>query len=210
MGNAVPKQFLELDGKPILYHTIKAFTDTIPNANIILVLPRIHLSYAQMVLRHFPERLDLSIVVGGATRFDSVKAGLKGVKEDGIVLVHDGVRPLVSSSLIQECCNAARAGQCAIPVTPVSDSIRQVTASGSEPMDRNYLRAVQTPQAFPAAVLLNAYRQPYEESFTDDASVVEAADIIVTLVEGERSNIKITTPEDMVIAEALLRQRAQL
>jgi 2-C-methyl-D-erythritol 4-phosphate cytidylyltransferase len=207
MGTAMPKQFLELEGKPVLHHTLQAFIDALPGVHLILVLPAHQVSYAQMILQTFPERIDLTIVTGGETRFHSVKNGLQGIPEDGIILVHDGVRPLASRELIQRCYRQAAEKGSAIPAIPVADSMRLVNEEGSEPVDRSQLRIIQTPQTFRASILLPAFEQPYSESFTDEATVVESYGDEIYLVEGERSNLKITTPEDMVIAAALLRSR---
>lgn len=207
MGTAMPKQFLELEGKPVLHHTLQAFIDALPGVHLILVLPAHQVSYAQMVLQTFPARIDLTIVTGGETRFHSVKNGLQGIPEDGIILVHDGVRPLVTPTLIQRCYRQAVEKGSAIPAIPVTDSMRLINDEGSEPVDRSQLRIIQTPQTFRASVLLPAFDQPYSEGFTDEATVVEAYGDEVFLTEGERSNLKITTPEDMVIAAALLRAR---
>jgi len=207
MGTAMPKQFLELEGKPVLHHTLQAFIDALPGVHLVLVLPAHQVSYAQMILQTFPDRIDLTIVTGGETRFHSVQNGLKDIPEDGIILVHDGVRPLVTKELIQRCCRQAIEKGCAIPAIPVADSVRLVNDEGSEPIDRSQLRIIQTPQTFRASVLLPAFAQPYADSFTDEATVVEAYGDEVFLVEGEKSNIKITTPEDMIVAAALLRSR---
>jgi 2-C-methyl-D-erythritol 4-phosphate cytidylyltransferase len=207
MGTAVPKQFLDLNGKPILHHTIRAFAHAIPGIQIVLVLPSHQISYAQMVLQSFPERIDLTIVPGGETRFHSVKNGLKDIPEDAVVMVHDGVRPLVSAELIQRCYQQALEKGSAIPAIAVTDSMRLVTKEGSEPVERSQLRIIQTPQTFRASILLSAMQQAYDEGFTDEATVVEAYGKEVFLIEGEKSNIKITTPEDMVVAEALIKAR---
>jgi 2-C-methyl-D-erythritol 4-phosphate cytidylyltransferase len=206
MGTAVPKQFLDLKGKPVLYHSINAFVDALPSSHIILVLPAQQISYAQMVLQAFPERIDVTIVAGGDTRFQSVKNGLAGIPGDAIILVHDGVRPLASRELILRCYNQAMEKGSAIPVIPVTDSVRVVENNHSKPVDRSNLRSVQTPQAFKASILLPAMEQPYEESFTDEATVVERMGQEIYLVDGEKNNIKITTPEDLLIAEALFKQ----
>lgn len=205
MGNAVPKQFLELNGKPILFYTIQTFYNAVPDAHIILVLPQQHLSYVQMVLQHLQERIDITLVSGGESRFHSVKNGLNLVSNDAIVLVHDGVRPLVSKDLIKRCILQANQKGSAIPSIPVTDSIRMVHEDTSKPIDRNLLRIIQTPQTFKSSILLPAFQQEYSTSFTDEATVVEAYGEQVFLVDGERNNIKITTPEDMVIAEAILK-----
>ena len=205
MGTAVPKQFLDLNGKPVLYWSIKAFQDALPDMQIILVLPAAQISMAQIVLQAFPERIDLSIVAGGDTRYASVANGLAEVPEDAIVLVHDGARPLVSAALIRICYEGALKNGSAIPVVPVADSIREEWEGGSKAIPRERLRIVQTPQAFDAALLQEAFEQPYEAAFTDEATVVESMGASVHLVPGERSNLKITTPDDMLIATALLQ-----
>jgi 2-C-methyl-D-erythritol 4-phosphate cytidylyltransferase len=204
MGSALPKQFLPLHGKSVLYYTIKAFMDAFADIHIVLVLPADQISYAQMVLQEFPERIDLTIVAGGETRFHSVKNGLQAVKSDSIVLVHDGVRPLVSVDLIQRCYTQAVEQGSAIPAIPVTDSMRVVTDNNSTPIDRSQLRIIQTPQTFQASLLLAAFQQDYQDTFTDEATVVEESGQKVQLIDGERSNLKITTQEDMLVAEALL------
>ncbi|OJV52243.1 MAG: 2-C-methyl-D-erythritol 4-phosphate cytidylyltransferase [Bacteroidetes bacterium 43-16] len=204
MQNAVPKQFLPLNGKPILYYSIKAFMEAVPGIRIVLVLPNAHFSYANSVLQHFTSGIDITIVEGGASRFESVKNGLKETRETDIIFVHDGVRPLLSTQLIATCLEAAKAYGNAIPVVPVTDSIRQITGDNdSNTVDRELLRAVQTPQTFQGSVLLPAFEQAYRESFTDEASVVEQFGIKVHLVAGEKSNLKITTPEDILFAAAI-------
>ena len=205
MGTALPKQFLELDGKPVLYHTIKAFVEALDGVRIILVLPQHQISYAQMVLQAFPDRIDLTIVAGGETRYHSVQNGLKGLPEDSVIMVHDGVRPLVSKELILRCYQQAIEKGSAIPALTATDSMRIVDEEDSHPLDRNLIRIIQTPQTFKGDILLPAFQQDYSAAFTDEASVVEAAGGTVFLVEGEKRNLKITTPEDLVIAEALLK-----
>jgi 2-C-methyl-D-erythritol 4-phosphate cytidylyltransferase len=207
MGTALPKQFLDLCGKPVLYWSIKAFLDAIRGVQIILVLPENQISLAQIVLQAFPERIDLSIVPGGLTRYASVANGLKEVPKGAIVMVHDGARPLITEGLIHRCYEGAVSLGSAIPVVPVADSIRQVMSKTNRGIMREQLRIVQTPQTFDSALLLKAFEQPYKPLFTDEASVVEWDGINVNLVDGERSNIKITVPEDLVIAEALLKHR---
>lgn len=205
MGYAIPKQFLELDGKPILYHTIKAFREAIDDIQIILVLPEQQISMTQMVLQAFEERMDITIVAGGASRFHSVQNGLKDLPNDAIIFVHDGVRPLLSKELILRCYNQAIEKGSAIPALPATDSMRQVQGDKSTPLDRANIRLMQTPQTFQASILLQAMKQTFQENFTDEATVVEAFGHEVYLCDGERNNIKITTPEDLIIAEALLK-----
>ncbi|MCB0696116.1 MAG: 2-C-methyl-D-erythritol 4-phosphate cytidylyltransferase [Chitinophagaceae bacterium] len=207
MGNALPKQFLPLAGKPVLYYTIKAFADAYEDMKLILVLPADQLSYTQMVLQAFPERIDIAIVTGGLTRFHSVQNGLKEVPADSVVFVHDGVRPMVSPALIKACYEQAVTKGSAIPAIPVSDSMRQVEGDKSKPVDRQYMRSIQTPQTFLSEMLLPAFEQEYSEAFTDEATVVESYGKQVYLINGERSNIKLTTPEDMLYAELMLKQQ---
>lgn len=207
MGMALPKQFLEINGKPILYHTIAAFAEALPQAQIVLVLPEAEISKLQMVLQHFAQRIELSVVVGGNTRYDSVKNGLKGLPEDSIILVHDGVRPFISQRIIQNCIETAINTGSAIPAIKVVDSMRVLSASGSSPINRDMLRIIQTPQTFKGSILLPAFAQDYQSNFTDEATVVENMGHKITLVEGDKNNIKITTPEDLQLAELILGQR---
>lgn len=209
MGNAVPKQFLPLAGKPILYYTLKAFVDAFEDINLVLVLPQDQLSYAQMVLQEFEERIDVELVTGGETRFHSVQNGLKVVADDSIVFVHDGVRPLVSPGLIRACYQQAVDKGSAIPAIPIADSLRVVDGENSKPVNRDKMRSIQTPQTFRAELLLPAFLQGYTDDFTDEATVVEAYGSRVYLIEGEKSNIKLTTPEDMVVAESTIKARAE-
>ncbi len=209
MGSAVPKQFLPLNGHPILYHTIKAFANAYTDMHLVLVLPADQVSYAQIVLQSFPNRIDITIVTGGETRFHSVQNGLRVVEENSIVFVQDGVRPLVTSALIHRCFEQAVGKGSAIPAIPVADSMRIIEDDDSRPVDREQMRVIQTPQTFRSDILIPAYRQEYQTSFTDEATVVEAFGGTVFLVDGERSNIKVTTPEDMIIAEALLKAREE-
>lgn len=209
MGTAIPKQFLDLSGHPVLYHSIKAFVTAIADVHIILVLPQHQISYAQMVLQSFPERIDLTIVAGGETRYHSVQNGLKDIPEQAIVFVHDGVRPLVTPDLIQRCYKQTLEKGSAIPAIAATDSMRRVTETGSLPLDRSEIRLIQTPQTFRASILLPAMQQPYRAAFTDEATVVEHSGSPVFLVEGEKANLKITTPEDLLVAEALLKARQE-
>lgn len=207
MGSAVPKQFLPLNGQPILYHTLKAFMDAYADMHLVLVLPQDQLSYAQMVLQSFPDRIDITIVAGGETRYHSVQNGLKVVEADSVVFVHDGVRPLVTPALIQQCYEQTVEKGSAIPAIPVADSMRIIEDEDSRPIDREQMRIIQTPQTFRSEIILPAFEQEHQPSFTDEATVVEAYGDVVYLTEGERSNIKVTTPEDIIVAEALLKAR---
>ncbi len=205
MGNAMPKQFLPLAGLPVLAHSVKTFLKAIPDVHIILVLPPDQFSYAQIVLQSLDNAVDIEIVGGGETRFHSVQNGLNAIQEPGIVFVHDGARPLVSEALILRCLQQAIEKGSAIPAIPVTDSMRIIDEDDSEPVNRDNLRIIQTPQTFHTNIILPAFMCAYSPDFTDEATVVEANGIKVFLVEGERSNIKVTTPEDMIIAEALFK-----
>ncbi len=229
MGSDLPKQFLPIGGRPVLMHTLEAFERAIPGIRLILVLPHDQQAFWQELCAKHAFALPHTIVDGGETRFHSVKNGLIGLirlirhigpmglmgTEGSLVAVHDGVRPFVSEEVIRRSFEAAREHGAAIPVVPVVETVRQLHPSltgegqGEGPsvtIDRSRLRLVQTPQTFQLDILLRAYEQPYRESFTDDASVVEALGHPITLVEGNRENIKITTPFDLTIAEALLTE----
>lgn len=205
MGNALPKQFLNLNGKPILYHTIKAFHEALPSAKILAVLPASHLSYMQLILREFDDMIDIEIVSGGETRYHSVQNALKLIEEESIIMVHDGVRPFPSSILIQRCYKTCLEKGSAVPAVPISDSIRELGENNSSKIiDRTKLRAIQTPQTFHSAIIVPSFNKPYQEMFTDEASVVENDGHSIVLIEGEQLNIKITTPEDLILASAIM------
>ena len=205
MGADLPKQFLTIGGRPVLMHTLEAFERAIPGIRIILVLPVDHQPFWRDLCCQHSFTLPHTIATGGPTRFHSVLNGLKTIDPDEclLVAVHDGVRPFVSEDVIRRTFEAARDQGAAVPVIPVVETLRQL--SPSRTVDRSLFRLVQTPQTFQLPLLLKAYDQPYRDTFTDDASVVEALGHPITLVEGNRENIKITTPFDLTIAEALLR-----
>jgi len=205
MGSAVPKQFLPILGKPLLCYAIQAFAATIRGIHIILVLPADQLNSAKTLLKSYLGNIDVTTVAGGETRYESVQNGLKKVNNDGVVFVHDGVRPLLSQDLIQRCYQQALIKGSAIPVIPITDSIRMVGKDGSHSINREQLRIVQTPQTFLTSIILPAFQQPFDPSFTDEATVVEAFGTPVHLIDGALENIKVTTPEDMLIAETLLK-----
>ncbi len=212
MKSTLPKQFMLLDGVPVLARTIEAFTEALPGAPIVVVLPAAQIDF----WRDYAARFDVkkhSLAVGGQERFHSVLSGLKALLELGegveFVAVHDGVRPLVSRELIRRTLECAMLHGAAVPVIEATDSYRRVTGSGSEIVDRRPLRLVQTPQIFLTDYLRRAYKQPFDSTFTDDASVVERAGMSVTLCEGERSNMKITTRDDLTVAAALLETRRE-
>jgi len=195
-------------GVPILMRTVRRFLEYNPQLNIILVLPHDQHDFWNRLCREQRFDAPCQITDGGETRFHSISNGLKLIPDaaQGVVAVHDGVRPFPSVEVIARCFEAARRTGTAVPVMPVVETVRQLTTDGSVTVPRNGYRLVQTPQAFDIALHKRAYRQPYRDDFTDDASVVEALGHDITLVEGNRENIKITTPFDLVVAEALCRQ----
>ncbi|MBR4131143.1 MAG: 2-C-methyl-D-erythritol 4-phosphate cytidylyltransferase [Bacteroidaceae bacterium] len=200
MGGEVPKQFLPIEGKPILMHTIEAFRKALDGVEIVLVLPADQHDYWQKLCKDHDFCSPKLISKGGETRFHSVKNGLALLPndEEAVVGVHDGVRPFVSKETIQRCYEAAAQGKAVVPVVPVVETVRQILPDGkSITRPRDEYRLVQTPQVFPLDLLRKAYQQPYSETFTDDASVVEALGKEITMVEGNRENIKITTPADL-------------
>ena len=206
MGMDMPKQFIPVGGVPILMRTIARFIDYDKDLKIILVLPRDQQDYwRQLCIRHHFDSRSV-IADGGATRFHSVLGGLGLIPDDteGVVGIHDGVRPFVTTEVIGRCYEAARSFGAAVLVTAVTETLRRVDGNASVTAPRNEYRTVQTPQAFDIQLLKKAYMQPYRETFTDDASVVESIGRQITLVDGNRENIKITTPFDITIAEALL------
>jgi len=204
MNTDIPKQFLLLKNKPVLYYTIKAFFDTYDDVDIILVLPDEHIAKGQEIIDGYFDPSRFSIAAGGRTRFHSVQNGLALVKEECIVFVHDGVRCLLTPALVKKCYEAAVDDGTAIPVVQCTDSVRMITGSGNEMLAREKLRLVQTPQTFHSKILLPAFKIDYKEIFTDEASVVEAFGITVNLIEGEVNNIKITTKTDLLLAALLL------
>ena len=207
MGSDIPKQFLPVCGLPVLMRTIRRFREYSADINIILVLPKAQQAYWQSLCKeyHFDERY--SIADGGETRFHSVSNGLLLIPDDaeGVVGVHDGVRPFPSIDVIAGCYETARHQGAVIPVIPVVETVRHLEGDDSKTVSRDEYRLVQTPQTFDIQLLKRAYRQPFTPMFTDDASVVEALGDTITLVEGNRENIKITTPFDLKIATAILR-----
>ena len=203
MGSDLPKQFLPIGGKPVLMHTIEAFHHFDRTMKIILVLPQEQQTYWQELCAKHSFVIEHTVVDGGETRFHSVKNGLACVNS-GLVGVHDGVRPFVSPEVIKRCYELAAIKKAVIPVIDVAETVRHITETGSETVSRNDYKLVQTPQVFDAELLKQAYAQEYTPFFTDDASVVEAMGIPVCLVEGNRENIKITTPFDLKISSALV------
>lgn len=202
MGSQTPKQFLEINGKAIIIHTIEKFKQALPSARLVLVLPKNELPRWQTLAdKHKISRV--SCVAGGKTRFDSVKAGLTEVKSSSLVAIHDAVRPFVSIETIKDCMRAAEKNGAAIPVINLNDSIRKVTNDGSFAVDRSEYKLVQTPQCFKSEILVKAYAQNYQQHFTDDASVVESIGQKVRLTAGNHENIKLTNPADLKWATSL-------
>ena len=203
MGGDIPKQFLPICGKPVLMRTLEAFHAYDASMHLILVLPVSQQAYWKQLCEEYHFDLVHEIADGGETRFHSVKNGLALVKEDGLVGVHDGVRPFVSQEVIARCYEEAVSLKAVIPVIGVVETVRHLIEEGSETVPRDQYKLVQTPQVFDVALLRRAYQQEYTDLFTDDASVVEALGERVCLVEGNRENIKLTTPFDLKLAELL-------
>lgn len=208
MGGGVPKQFRLLAGMPVLGHTVNLFARAVRGIDIVVVLPADRIEF----WRNFAARFDIAphkCVAGGEERFHSVRAGVAALSPAvDFVAVHDGVRPLASEELVCRCFDCASANGTAVPVVALSDSCRRVAEGGaSEPVDRSALRLVQTPQVFGADVLRTVYERDYAAEFTDDATLVERAGVAVTLCEGERTNIKLTEPDDFAIAAAIIERR---
>ena len=218
MGSDIPKQFLPIGGKPVLMRTLERFRHYSPTLQIILVLPKAQQDYWRQLCEDYDFAVDYQLADGGETRFHSVQHGLALIPDDaeGVVGVHDGVRPFPSIDVIRNCYETARTAKAVIPVIPVVETVRKITQrdrtqkepsllcnSASVTVPRGEYRLVQTPQCFDIQLLKAANRQPYNDGFTDDASVVESFGHAITLVEGNRENIKITTPYDLKIAEVL-------
>lgn len=204
MGATLPKQFILLKNKPVLYYSLKAFLDAYNDLQIILVLPLDYIDMGQEIIDAYFDKNRIRITSGGETRFQSVKNGLSLVEEESIIFVHDGVRCLVTKDLIHRCYEQAVATGSAIPAIVSRDSIRLITEEGNDAFDRNRVMLIQTPQTFHSKILLPAYQIDYKDKFTDEATVVEAFGMKVSLVEGEENNIKITRPTDLLIAESII------
>jgi 2-C-methyl-D-erythritol 4-phosphate cytidylyltransferase len=208
MNSELPKQFMLLLGKPVLYYTLRSFLTAFPDLKIIMVLPEEHIEKGREIVDAYFDPARVLLTVGGETRFHSVRNGVNLIEEESIIFVHDGVRCLVTPQLIQYCYDSAMEMGSAIPVVTVKDSVRTVTATGSEVTDRTKLRLIQTPQTFHSKLLLPAMKNiEFKEKFTDEATVVESYGIDIHLMEGEQTNIKITQPVDMMLAEQILLQR---
>jgi 2-C-methyl-D-erythritol 4-phosphate cytidylyltransferase len=204
MGGDLPKQFILLQNKPVLYYSLKAFLEAYDDMEVILVLPIGHTDKGQEIIDAYFDKDRIQVTDGGDTRFQSVKNGLQLIQEESIVFVHDAVRCLVTKELIQRCYASAVETGSAIPVISSKDSVRLITEEGNDAIDRNKVMLVQTPQTFHSKILLSAYQIDYKDKFTDEATVIEAYGLKVSLVEGEEDNIKITRPVDLLIAESIL------
>jgi len=208
MGGTLPKQFILIHNKPVLYYSLQTFLNAFADMQIILVLPVDYMDMGQEIIDAYFDKEKIRIAAGGDTRFQSVKNGLELVEDDSIIFVHDGVRCLLTENLIHRCYACAVETGTAIPVILSKDSVRIVNDEGSDAIDRNRVMLVQTPQTFHSKILLSAFQIDYKEKFTDEATVVEAYGLKVTLVEGEENNIKITKPIDLLIAEKIINERS--
>ena len=207
LGGEMPKQFLLLGGMPVLWHTLRAFHDYDPSLQIIVVLHPSWTGHWEKISSSLRPAISYEITGGGRTRFHSVRNGLALVRAGGLTAVHDASRPLVSRNLLKRTFATAREKGNAVPAIPVTDSLREITPEGNRPVDRSRYRSIQTPQIFPTRLLQEAFRQPYEESFTDEATVVEKTGENIYLTEGEKMNIKITTAFDLEVAQLLMKKR---
>ena len=206
MGSVVPKQFLEIEGKSILLHTIDQFVNAFDDISLVVVLPEGYIEEGKKLLKNRTKN-PIQFIAGGETRFESVKNGLTAVKEKCIVFVHDAVRCLLTPALIQRCYQQAVEKGSAIPAVSATDTIRLMEGEKHHLINREDVMLIQTPQTFQSEILLKAFEQNYQASFTDEANVVEASGVAIFLVEGEFENIKITRPLDMAIANYILTKR---
>ena len=207
MGGSVPKQFMLLKDKPVLYYTLSTFLDSYTDLQVILVLHMEYTDMGQEIIDAFFDKERIRITAGGDTRFQSVKNGLALVEEESVVFVHDGVRCLLSKDLIHRCYQQAVETGTAIPAIPSKDSIRLITEEGNAAYAGNKVMLIQTPQTFHSKIIVPAFQIDYKDKFTDKATVTEAYGIKVSLVEGEETNIKITRPVDLLLAEQILAER---
>jgi 2-C-methyl-D-erythritol 4-phosphate cytidylyltransferase len=207
MGSELPKQFIELNGIPILMHTLKLFSSFLPQPEIVLVLPKNQFDAWSKLCSFHSFSTKYTLIAGGETRFHSVKNGLAAIAGEGLVAIHDGVRPFVSFQTLERCLQTAAEKGSAIPVVKPSESVRLGTLQLSQSLDRDTFWLVQTPQVFTLKIIKECYQTEWSDLFTDDASVAEKGGVAVTLVEGNYENIKITTPHDLLVANAILKSR---
>lgn len=210
MNSETPKQFLILKQKPLLYYTIQSFLDAYNDIEIVLVLPEEHISNGQEIIDGYFDNSKIRVCAGGRTRFHSVQKGLALIHEESIIFVHDGVRCLVTPELIRRSYESALENGTAIPVISCNDSVRIIDGPTSNIVDRNSIKLVQTPQTFHSKILLPAYNIDYKDQFTDEAAVIEAFGLKVHLIEGEKSNIKITTEIDLFLAERIIEMADEM
>lgn len=206
MNSSIPKQFMLLKDRPVLYYTLDVFLKSYADMNIILVLPEEYVATGQEIIDAYFNYDRIKICVGGRTRFHSVQNGLKMVTEEGIVLVHDAVRCMLDVSLIHRCYEAAYEFGAVVPAIASKDSVRIITEEGNESVERRNVRLVQTPQSFLSTILIPAYNIDYKDRFTDEATVVEAFGMKVKLIEGDERNIKITRTEDLELARLMMEE----
>jgi 2-C-methyl-D-erythritol 4-phosphate cytidylyltransferase len=209
MNSNLPKQFMLLNGKTVLWHTLTAFLAAFDDVKIILVLSAQYIETGQSIIKTLAGSNRITITAGGQTRYQSVKNGLKLVEKDAVIFVHDGVRCLVTPNLIRRCYEMAVEKGNAVPATTPVDTLRIESGNKNEIIDRNKVRIIQTPQTFLGDVLIKAFEQQYDASFTDEAIVVENLGVKINLIEGEAANIKITSPVDLLLAGKLLEQRTK-
>lgn len=209
MNSIVPKQFMELAGQPVLMHPVKSFFSYDSSLSILVVLPADLISGWQSLCATYDFMIPHNVIEGGPKRYFSVKNALNTIPPEGLVAIHDGARPLAGYALISRAFDSAAVEGNAIPAIPVPDSVRMINGSSNRPLDRNTLRRIQTPQVFDTAMIKKAYAAGFNDSFTDDASVLEASGVKINLIEGDPFNIKITYPEDLPVAETLIRHISQ-
>ena len=205
MNTEIPKQFLLLNDRPVLFYSLEAFYNYNPDIQILLVLPHIHIDFWKSLCKEFDLKIKHKIIEGGNTRFVSVKNGLSAIEDNCFVAVHDGARPLITADTIHRLFEKAKKYGNVIPVVDVNESIREISIDGNKIADRSKFKLVQTPQIFKSEDLHAAYKQEYKIEFTDDASVVETLGIKIHLAKGQANNLKITQPSDLKIAEAFLK-----
>lgn len=210
MKSVVPKQFLLLRGKPVLWHSINAFIEAFTDIHIIVVLPAAHMASGETIIQDLQSQHPIQLLAGDETRFGSVKNGLGVIREECVVFVHDAVRCLATAALIQACYQMAVEKGNAVPAIAATDSMRLSTEMGNTSLNRDEVRIIQTPQTFLSSVILPAFEQPYNPSFTDEATVVEQSGGTIHLIPGETNNIKITRPIDLIIADQLLEERTRI
>ena len=207
MQGKIPKQFIAINGKPVIIYSFEAFYEYDKSIKFIVALHPDYFSHWEKIIKKYPDYSNYEIVTGGRTRFHSVQNAVKIIKEKALVAVHDAVRPLVGVDTIARCFRTAGLNGSAVPCMEISESLREITSTGSRPLDRSKIKTIQTPQVFRSDILIKAYGQKYSAKYTDDSTVVENAGYNITLTQGNRHNIKITTKEDLILAETILTQK---